>query len=157
MNRWIVAILLFQFKLVHVKGILHGPDGLSQRPRQPDDSDDPQDPNFKDWVDQMYGFMHIIQPTIPHASLILQNTIDPNSILPLPISIRNTNKPAPVINDETDLTYDHVPRSESAIQEEQRLQLVRSWLETLQRPKDILDSDYASLIRYATSFFKDGN
>ncbi|KAG6859099.1 hypothetical protein C0991_001360, partial [Blastosporella zonata] len=93
--------------------------------------------------------MHIIQPTIPHASLILQDTIDPNSILPLPISIRNTNKPAPVINDEADLTYDHVPRSD--------LQLVRSWLKTLERPKDILDSDYASLIRYATSFFKDGD
>ncbi|KAG6838770.1 hypothetical protein C0991_008650, partial [Blastosporella zonata] len=111
MNRWIVAILLFQFKLVHVKGILHGPDGLSRRPRQPDDLDDPQDPDFEDWVDQMYGFMHIIQLTMPHASLILQNTIDPNSTLPLPISIQNTDEPAPVINDETDLTYDHVPRS----------------------------------------------
>ncbi|KAG6838490.1 hypothetical protein C0991_011211, partial [Blastosporella zonata] len=121
MNRWIVTILLFQFKLVHVKGILHGPDGLSRRPRQPDDLDDPQDPDFKDWVDQMYGFMHIIQSTTPHASLILQNTIDLNSTLPLPISIRNTDEPAPVINDETDLTYDHVPRSESAIREEQRL------------------------------------
>ncbi|KAG6858600.1 hypothetical protein C0991_002366, partial [Blastosporella zonata] len=99
--------------------------------------------------------MHIIQLTIPHALLILQNTIDPNSTLPLPISIRNTNEPAPVINDETDLTYNHVPRSESPIREELRLQLVRSWLKTLERPKDILDSDYASLICYATSFFKD--
>ncbi|KAG6851762.1 hypothetical protein C0991_006356, partial [Blastosporella zonata] len=124
---------------------------------QPDNLDDPQDPDFKDWVDQMYGFMHIIQPTIPHASLILQNTIDSNATLPLPISIQNTNKPAPVINDKTDLTYNHVPRSESAIQEEQRLQLVRLWLETLEQPKDISDSDYASLICYATSFFKDGN
>ncbi|KAG6850023.1 hypothetical protein C0991_010798, partial [Blastosporella zonata] len=82
---------------------------------QPDNLDDPQDPNFKDWVDQMYGFMHIIQLTIPHASLILQNTIDPNSTLSPPISIQNTNEPTPVINDETNLTYDHVPRSESAI------------------------------------------
>ncbi|KAG6838341.1 hypothetical protein C0991_012497, partial [Blastosporella zonata] len=124
---------------------------------QPDDSDDPQDPDFKDWVDQMYGFMHIIQPTIPHASLVLQNTINPNSTLLLPVSIRNTNELAPVINDKTDLTYNHVPRSESAIREEQRLQLVRSWLKTLEQPKDILDPDYASLICYATSFFKDGN
>ncbi|KAG6862599.1 hypothetical protein C0991_011324 [Blastosporella zonata] len=149
MNRWIVAILLFQFKLVHVKGILHGPDGLSRRPRQPDDSDDPQDPDFEDWVDQMYGFMHIIQPTMPHASLILQNTIDINSTLPLPISIQNTDEPTPVINDKADLTYNHVPCSESAIQEEQRLQLVRSWVETLGQPKDILDLDYTSLICYA--------
>ncbi|KAG6850103.1 hypothetical protein C0991_010711, partial [Blastosporella zonata] len=99
---------------------------------QPDDADDPQDPDFKDWVDQMYGFMHIIQPTIPHASLILQNTIDPNATLPLPISIQNTDEPAPVVNDKTDLSYNHVPHSESAIQEEQCLQLVKLWLETLE-------------------------
>jgi hypothetical protein len=28
-NRWIAGILLFRFKLVHVPGITHGPDGLS--------------------------------------------------------------------------------------------------------------------------------
>jgi len=32
MNRWIAAILLFTFKLVHVPGKDHGgPDGLSRR------------------------------------------------------------------------------------------------------------------------------
>ena len=28
-NRWIAGILLFDFKLVHVPGATHGPDGLS--------------------------------------------------------------------------------------------------------------------------------
>ncbi|KAF7344735.1 DNA/RNA polymerase [Mycena venus] len=31
-NRWILAILTFHFTLVHVPGVLHGPDGLSRRP-----------------------------------------------------------------------------------------------------------------------------
>ena len=32
MNRWIAAILIFDFKLVHVPGVKHrGPDGLSRR------------------------------------------------------------------------------------------------------------------------------
>ncbi|KAI0351155.1 hypothetical protein OH77DRAFT_1380533, partial [Trametes cingulata] len=31
MNRWIVTILTFHFRLVHVPGVLHGPDGLSRR------------------------------------------------------------------------------------------------------------------------------
>ncbi|KIL53794.1 hypothetical protein M378DRAFT_47287, partial [Amanita muscaria Koide BX008] len=31
MNRWILAILTFHFDLVHVPGIMHGPDGLSRR------------------------------------------------------------------------------------------------------------------------------
>ncbi|KNZ82365.1 hypothetical protein J132_00180 [Termitomyces sp. J132] len=28
MNYWIMAILMFHFKLVHVKGTFHSPDGL---------------------------------------------------------------------------------------------------------------------------------
>ncbi|KAG6858415.1 hypothetical protein C0991_002849, partial [Blastosporella zonata] len=65
MNCWIVAILLFHFELVHVKGIHHGPDGLSRRVPQPGDEEVPPDPHFEDWVDRMYGFLHIIQPVIP--------------------------------------------------------------------------------------------
>ncbi len=38
-NRWIEAILLFQFKLVHVPGKVHGPDGLSRRDFQPGDDE----------------------------------------------------------------------------------------------------------------------
>ncbi|KAI0063722.1 hypothetical protein BV25DRAFT_1767731, partial [Artomyces pyxidatus] len=30
-NRWILGILLFHFTLVHVPGVMHGPDGLSRR------------------------------------------------------------------------------------------------------------------------------
>jgi RNase H-like domain found in reverse transcriptase len=33
-NHWLVSILMFHFTLVHVKGIVHGPDGLSQQPRR---------------------------------------------------------------------------------------------------------------------------
>ncbi len=38
-NRWIEAILLFHFKLVHVPGKVHGPDGLSRRDFQPGDDE----------------------------------------------------------------------------------------------------------------------
>ena len=38
MNRWIAAILMFDFKLVHVPGKRFlGPDGLSRRQRTEDD------------------------------------------------------------------------------------------------------------------------
>ncbi|KIY60606.1 hypothetical protein CYLTODRAFT_363855 [Cylindrobasidium torrendii FP15055 ss-10] len=33
-NRWIEYILQFMFKLVHVPGRIHGPDGMSRRPCQ---------------------------------------------------------------------------------------------------------------------------
>lgn len=61
MNRWITAILLFDFKLVHVPGATHGPDGLSRRAPQDDDEPEPED-DYDEWVDKMYGFVHMINP-----------------------------------------------------------------------------------------------
>jgi hypothetical protein len=61
-NRWIVSILTFHFTLVHVAGTHHGPDRLSRHPLQDEDSviDDKED--FGDWIDQLHGFMHQINP-----------------------------------------------------------------------------------------------
>jgi hypothetical protein len=59
MNRWTLAILTFHFTLVHVPGTVHGPDGLSRRPPQIGDEPEPED-DFEDWIDQVHGFMHLI-------------------------------------------------------------------------------------------------
>jgi len=67
-NRWILSILTFHFTLVHVKGKLHGPDGLSRRPPQPGDLEEEED-NFEDWVDRLYGFLHIVHDLFPSATL----------------------------------------------------------------------------------------
>jgi hypothetical protein len=61
-NHWIASILLFDFNLVHVPGVTHGPNGLSRRPAQPDDPPEKED-DYEDWIDHAYGFMHIINPT----------------------------------------------------------------------------------------------
>ena len=62
-NRWIVAILMFHFELVHIKGTFHSPDGLSRRPRQPGDPEPVDDEDeFDDWIDQLHRFVYIIQP-----------------------------------------------------------------------------------------------
>ncbi|KAG6895735.1 hypothetical protein C0992_012950 [Termitomyces sp. T32_za158] len=63
MNQWVVAILMFHFELVHVKGTFHGPDGLSQQPPQPGDPPKETTDNnaFEDWIDRLHGFMHLIQ------------------------------------------------------------------------------------------------
>src|SRR5882757_6291793 len=48
-NRWISAILLFNFKLVHVPGDCHtGADGLSQCPHTHDDD---EEEDIEDWID----------------------------------------------------------------------------------------------------------
>jgi hypothetical protein len=50
-NHWILLILTFHFILVHVSGTMHGPD----------------DEDFDDWIDDLYGFMHMIN-TPPHLT-----------------------------------------------------------------------------------------
>ncbi|KAJ3503401.1 hypothetical protein NMY22_g18261 [Coprinellus aureogranulatus] len=51
-NRWISAILLFPFKLVHVPAAKHqGPDGLSRRRATEDDGDDLGD--AEEWIDEV--------------------------------------------------------------------------------------------------------
>jgi len=54
MNHWIAAILLFDFKLVHIPADKHtGPDGLSRRPPLEGEDEDEGDP--EDWVDEVLG------------------------------------------------------------------------------------------------------
>jgi len=54
-NQWIVGILLFSFKLVHVSVLKYkGIDGLSRRP--PVEEDPMEDSNYEDWIDCAYSF-----------------------------------------------------------------------------------------------------
>ena len=63
-NHWILSILTFHFTLVHVPSTFHGPDGMSQCRPQPRDIDE-VDNGFDDWINQLYGFMHMINdPTL---------------------------------------------------------------------------------------------
>jgi hypothetical protein len=82
-NRWILAILTFHFHLVHVPGTHHGPDGLSRRRPQPGDDPDPPD-DIDDWVDELYGFMHMINTDYPicHRSHVLRSLFPKLPILP---------------------------------------------------------------------------
>ncbi|TFK78077.1 hypothetical protein K466DRAFT_460136, partial [Polyporus arcularius HHB13444] len=64
LNRWIVTILTFHFRLVHVPGVLHGPDGLSRRRPQPLDNDTPvPSDEDDDWIDRLNGLLHLINPS----------------------------------------------------------------------------------------------
>ena len=62
-NRWILSILMFHFDLVHVKGTFHGPDGLLRHSRQLGDTPSEEENfDFEDWIDNLYGLLHVIQP-----------------------------------------------------------------------------------------------
>ena len=151
-NRWILSILMFHFTLVHVPGSHHGPDGLSRRKTQVGDEEEPED-DFDDWIDNVNGFMHIINP-LPTKTTTL--TATPPIINYAITSDHNQTKEdgGELANKEEAITpYSVVPRSEIAIAADGRLEKVRNWLETLKRPDGITDPDYKTFMRYCTEFF----
>ena len=143
-NRWILSILTFHFELVHVKGTFHGPDGLSRHPRQPDDPImDNDDFDFNDWIDNLHGFIHIIQP------LPIRQCMTINGVQILSVEEDRENQL------DGELSYDNVPRNERDEKEELRIEMVKEWHKTLGRPAGLTDAKYMAFIKFAMGFIVD--
>ena len=145
-NHLILVILTFHFELIHVPGTMHGLDGLSRRPPQPSDKAEP-DAN-DDWIDELYGFMHMINSPQPRPWLQIL-------VATFAVEVADINLPS---EETSPASYADVPRILQAKAEDKRVAKVRLWLDLLVRPSDISDSDYALFIRYAMKFFlRNGN
>ena len=140
MNRWTVSILLFHFTLVHIPSTQYGPDGLSRRPQQPADEDgEPmEDLEFDDWVDQVYGFMHLLNPLKPKVPCLGPS--------PTYISIPISDKPP--------LTYDLFPQSDRSCHADNHLCHVCKWFETTECPPGLTNTTYAAFLQYTESSSK---
>jgi len=76
-NRRIVGIKLFQFKLVHVPGCLHtGPDGLSHCAAASNDLIN-EDEDADDWLDRTISFAVILMNSQPSWSSRLNSSYRP--------------------------------------------------------------------------------
>ena len=108
-NCWIISILLFHFTLIHVPGTWHGPNGLSRCPQQLGDENDNSEynPEFDDWVNKVYGFMHFLNPTCLQIAPSNKNTTFASDAIDDPNVANNPVSTNP-------FTYDHVPRSEKS-------------------------------------------
>src|ERR1700722_3903832 len=134
-NRWIMAILTFHFELVHVPNSHHGPDGLSRRPKQPDDCDPPDIEDYEDWIDRLHSLIH--QINFPLFPMPLRPTPAPASFeLVSTLSLEE-----PIIS--SDSSYGIVPRSNAAKSEDNRVDLVLIWLAEFERPPGFDDAQYA--------------
>ena len=147
-NRWIVSILTFRFKLRHVPGKIHGPDGLSRRPPQPGDLSDEDDPDdFDDWVDNLYGFVHLLNPSTPatHSANLLYSFANEQA----------TQLPSNIIELMDDMSTDTyaAPRTKAATLADRRLEKAHDWLISMERPDGITDHEFSLIIRYAANFF----
>jgi hypothetical protein len=142
-NRWILSILTFHFKLIPVPGTSHGPDGMSRRVPQPGDGRIESSEDFDDWIDNLYGFMHMINPVAVTRYNEHQVAIFVSEV---------TSIQTPETEDKP-LTYDEVPRKLAGQLADERLNLVKKWLGDLIRPTELSDADFATFVRYAMSFF----
>ena len=131
-NRWIVSILTFHFELQHVPGKHPGPDGLSHRPPQPDDDSDEEEDSedeeeFKDWIDNLYGFTHMInQPICAPRSEKFAHVLalEPTFSHAHDVPDAQIDKP----------NYDLIPRNAAAMQADKKLAMIHDWLTFMERP-----------------------
>ena len=156
-NRWISAILLFDFELIHVPADRHtGADGLSRRPRDPNDPpfDDPDE--LDDWIDSNTGlFLELTTPPTPfdpapplrlatqHLSVFNVMTSSPPSS-PQSASSPSPSEPPPDLE---------IPRNSKAQLRDEKLDRIREFLATLSRPPDLSDAEYNAFIRQAMDYF----
>ena len=161
-NRWIAAILLFDFDLVHVPAEKHtGADGLSRRPRASEDPPSEESTDLDDWIDTSAGLYLELSspplpgdPTPPLAPFFGLPVIrrPPTELFPEPsepvsvFSVDAASSPPPVA----------IPRSDKAIKQEVRLTAIRQFLSNMKRPPDLSDSDYRRFLQQASHYFLRG-
>ena len=111
---------------------------------QPGDEEEIED-DFEDWIDEVNGFIHYLNPhptsiqslisTPPIASYIHTDTDD------------STNTPVSGQQEEDQaIPYSIIPRSNVAMDSDHRLEKVKTWLETLERPIGLSDAEYKTLM-----------
>ena len=145
-NCWILFILMFHFTLVHVPGVQYRPVSLSRHRPQPGDEAEPED-NFEDWINNLNGFLHFINP-LPSYNLTIR---EPLSTSP-PITIylnqdydrEATQEPEEEQEEQKEIAmpYSIIPRTENMVKADKHLIEVQHWLETLERPDALSDVEY---------------
>jgi len=161
-NRWIAAILLFDFKLVHIPAEKHtGADGLSRRPRA-DGDPEPEDPDeLEEWIDTNSGFYLALHspPSVfdPIPPLVLE--VAPSTVyLAEAEQDHETTSPhqsSPATRRESlDPLGVSIPRSDKALLFDAKILTIRRFLETLERPPELTDRDYERFLRRASSYFE---
>ena len=102
---------------------------------------------FDDWVDNLYGFMHLINHPVPapHSNILLGALIEDIQGVDFDSSEPEEEKP----------NYNIIPRTMNAARADKHLEQVHDWLTFTEQPEDMSDKEYSDLMQYATGFFID--
>ena len=160
-NHWISAILLFDFRLRHVPGHMHGPDGLSRQPSAPEDPADNED--YEEWIDTANSF--VLQPLSagPHYSQIdedlphMLTTLPDNMVVPAPepidscLPLKNHLVAAYPILSSSPITT--IPRSKKARAKDNELKKITRFLLNPTKREEMSTDELKVLIKKASAFF----
>jgi hypothetical protein len=174
-NHWIAGIPLFNFNLVHTPNTTHGPNSLSCQPAQPDNLPEKKN-DYKDWIDQAYGFMHIINPTTVNQGshlvlslFTLTNTNVPADTFSSPLTTNFVHCICATLTNIADTTPDftplivadpnevYIPQNNKQGKANLKLNLVVALLYSIQQPADMTNREFKRFIRYVQDFFLKGN
>ena len=138
LNRWIAAILLFDFKLVHVPAAKHqGPDGLSRREPAEGEDDDEGDP--EQCIDKWLGLGVWSTATVAFSEKLFK-------VCPLS---------PPVLSMGVEDSEDHrinFPTSNKFQRVEEEIAQIEDYLRTQQKPDKITSEDFDKFIRKTRRF-----
>src|SRR5258707_5418021 len=129
----------------------HGPDSLLQHPPQPGDLSNEENPeDFDDWVDNLYGFVHLLNPPVPtstSAQLLCAFVMEQTHQQPKDtVDVDHADPP---------IQYYQVPWLWKATLSDKRLEATHDWLVHFEQPPNTNDHEYALIICYASGFFID--
>lgn len=145
-NRWIAAILLFDFKLRHVPGEKHaGPDGLSRRVRVPEDVEcmDETSEEVEEWLEEVLGCMIWSEEDL--AWVLISIATDKYLVLTAAEEHR------------LDVLDPQIPLDNDTRQRDLELQMIQEFLNTLSFPSTLSAADRIRLTKRARQFFVRGD
>src|SRR6266702_3187907 len=139
-NRWIAAILLFDFKLVHIPAEKHhGPDGLSQR--EPAEGEVDKEDNPEEWIDDTLCIGVWATTWADKLRTELGNTPPTHTPPTLTLSVE-VDSPIPIF----------FPSSDKSLKAKADLLKICQYLSPLRRPAGLLGNDLEKFVNRARHF-----
>jgi len=150
MNRWITAILMFQFKLVHIPGkSFHGLDRLSRRRRSEEDKDEDGE-EAENWVEDLLMCGIWIAAGIGKEKNSKDQEKKKGDGDKLGDVMALTKKMI-AVTDKGD-----IPITEQGRRRDKELKRIERFLENIQIPKNVTHTNQERFIKKASRFFYRG-
>jgi hypothetical protein len=148
-NRWIAGILLFNPIITHVPASKHsGPDGLSRRPRAPEDPLIEED--VEEWLDRSFNFMIEIFNNRPVPIYTATDSLSNSKAIRDPSEEEEIPLTSQIEEEEI---HSFRIQDEKTIRKDEELPLIIDYLENLAKPPGISLNKLRTFVKRCSKFF----